>query len=267
VARTIARMVGGLGLLGAGDPEPGISSLGDFAVLCRLGRQMEAIERALGDLSIPCQKVGEEPFFRQEPCRTLLDLVRVALAPGSRLLAERLASRGLVPPAAGAAGAMLAEAAAGNPALADEAAMRRLLALAGRCGDDPRALVEAAALGMPPDGWEPRREQVSLLTIHAAKGLEFPCVFVAGCEDGLLPYRLFEGSAADREEERRLFYVAMTRAERYLFLTHAAERTLFGRTWRLARSPFLGSIERDLLDEESAGARERRDDPQLELFG
>jgi DNA helicase II / ATP-dependent DNA helicase PcrA len=267
VARTIARMVGGLGLLGAGDPEPGISSLGDFAVLCRLGRQMAAVEQALGDLSIPCQKVGEEPLFRQEPCRTLLDLVRLALAPGSRLLRERLASRGLEPPAAGAAAAMLAEAAARNPALADEAAVRRLLALASRCGDDPGALVEAAALGSPPDDWEPRREQVSLLTIHAAKGLEFPCVFVAGCEDGLLPYRLFEGSTADVDEERRLFYVAMTRAGRYLFLTHAAERTLFGRSWRLPRSPFVARIERDLLDEESAGGAERRADLQLELFG
>jgi DNA helicase II / ATP-dependent DNA helicase PcrA len=267
VARTIARMVGGLGLLAAGDPEPGISSLGDFAVLCRLGRQMEVLEQALGDLSIPCQKVGEEPFLRQEPCRTLLDLVRLALAPGSSLLRERLASRGLEPPAAGAAAAMLAEAAARNPALADEAAVRRLLALAVRCGNDPRALVEAAALGSPPDDWEPRREQVSLLTIHAAKGLEFPCVFVAGCEDGLLPYRLFPGSVADVEEERRLFYVAMTRAGRYLFLTHAAERTLFGRPWHLPRSPFVASIARDLLDEESAAGRERRVDLQLELFG
>ncbi len=247
VASTIERMVGGLGFLGAGDPESGIRSLGDFAVLCRLGRQMDPLERALRDHAIPYQRVGEEPFFRQEPARSLLAALR-----GAR----------------GSAAALLAEAARRSPELAEGDALSGLLALAARCGDDPRALLDLAALGTAADAWQLHREQVSLLTLHAAKGLEFRCVFVTGCEDGLLPYRLFEGSAADEEEERRLFYVGMTRAERYLFLTHAAERALFGRVWRLARSPFVARIERGLLDQEVLAARRRAagGDLQLDLF-
>ncbi len=247
VASTIVRMVGGVGFLGAGDPESGIRSLGDFAVLCRLGRQMEALERALRDHAIPYQRVGEEPFFRQEPARSLLAALR-----GGR----------------GGAAALLAEAARRSPQLAEGDALGGLLALAARCGDDPRALLDLAALGTAADAWHFQREQVSLMTLHAAKGLEFRCVFVTGCEDGLLPYRLFEGSAADEEEERRLFYVGMTRAERYLFLTHAAQRTLFGRGWRLARSPFVARIERGLLDQEVLAARRRAagGDLQLDLF-
>ena len=241
VASTISRMMGGLGLLGAGDPEPGIRSLSDFAVLCRLGRQMDALETALRDHAIPYQRVGEEPFFRQEPARSLLAALR-----GRR----------------GSAAALLADSARRSPLPADGAVLRDLLALAARCGDDPAALLDLAALGSAADAWGIRREQVALMTLHAAKGLEFPCVFVTGCEDGLLPYRLFEGSAADEEEERRLFYVGMTRAERYLFLTHAAGRTLFGRTWHLPRSPFVARIERGLLDEETAADRERCRRPQ-----
>ncbi len=247
VAATISRMMGGVGFLGAGEAEQGIRSFADFAVLCRLGRQMDAFEAAFQQQAIPYQRLGEEPFFRQEPARSLLASLRLRR---------------------GGAAALLAEAAAAGGLSAEEPALRDLLALAARCGDDPSALLDLAALGTSADAWGIRREQVALMTLHAAKGLEFPCVFLTGCEDGLLPYRLFEGSAADEEEERRLFYVGMTRAERHLFLTHA-RRSLFGREWRLPRSPFVARIERKLLDEETAAPLRRGPADrslQLELF-
>jgi DNA helicase-2/ATP-dependent DNA helicase PcrA len=67
---------------------------------------------------------------------------------------------------------------------------------------------------------------VALLTLHASKGLEFPLVFIAGCEDGLLPLRLPRLPPADLEEERRLLYVGMTRAQQRPILTAAQCRTL-----------------------------------------
>jgi len=121
-------------------------------------------------------------------------------------------------------------------------------------------------LGSGADGYDRRSERVTLMTLHAAKGLEFACVFIAGCEQGLLPYSLFEATAADPEEERRLFYVGMTRAKRYLFLSHATKRRLFGREYRLARSPFLDPIEEGLLELQSAAPR-RQASPASETHG
>ena len=103
------------------------------------------------------------------------------------------------------------------------------------------------------------------MTLHAAKGLEFRCVFIVGCEDGLLPYSLFE-RRSDREEERRLLYVGMTRAKKYLFLSHAGKRFLLGREYRLNRSPFLDRIEEELLEQPEAPAPVRKRDGQMKLF-
>ncbi|MEW6533626.1 MAG: UvrD-helicase domain-containing protein [Thermodesulfobacteriota bacterium] len=93
---------------------------------------------------------------------------------------------------------------------------------------------------------DPRARAVTLMTIHAAKGLEFPVVFVAGCEEGVIPYLRERGPdnlPDDIDEERRLMYVAMTRASRELILTRAATRTLFGRTTKNVPSRFLGCID------------------------
>ena len=97
------------------------------------------------------------------------------------------------------------------------------------------------------------RERVGLMTIHQSKGLEFDCVVVAGLEDQLLPFRSFAGgrSSTDIEEERRLFYVAMTRARERLHLTWARTRRIYGKTQSFGPSPFL----RDIPGELSAGDR------------
>ena len=85
------------------------------------------------------------------------------------------------------------------------------------------------ALGQNEEELEYNVEKVSLMTLHAAKGLEFPVVFIIGCEDNLLPLDLI-GMKGDPQEERRLFYVGMTRAKEHLYLTHAKRRQLFGQT-------------------------------------
>jgi DNA helicase-2/ATP-dependent DNA helicase PcrA len=89
---------------------------------------------------------------------------------------------------------------------------------------------------------------VSLLSLHAAKGLEFPIVFIVGIEDGLLPLRWRDEGSEELDEERRLFYVGMTRAKDRLFLSRSVERLWRGRLRRLAPSPFLSDIEAALLE-------------------
>jgi len=110
-------------------------------------------------------------------------------------------------------------------------------------------------------------EKISLLTMHAAKGLEFEVVFIAGLEAGLLPYQPPNKPPADVEEERRLFYVAMTRAKKHLFLTRSRTRTLFGRRLKPGPSPFLGEIAQNIKNPDRLPDRPKKSKViQLDLF-
>jgi len=111
-------------------------------------------------------------------------------------------------------------------------------------------------------------EKVSLMSLHAAKGLEFPVVFIIGCEDHLLPVDVM-GMKGDIQEERRLFYVGMTRAKECLYLTHARRRQLFGQTLIQEPSPYLSDIAEELKAYEAAKQRAPQKDPdalQMKLF-
>jgi superfamily I DNA/RNA helicase len=105
--------------------------------------------------------------------------------------------------------------------------------------------------------------------LHAAKGLEFPVVFMVGCEENLLPYQM-PGKTFDVEEERRLFYVGMTRAQHKLILTHAKSRFLFGQKQQNEPSRFLSDIENTLKEIKKMAARkaveEKPGSVQLKLF-
>ena len=119
-----------------------------------------------------------------------------------------------------------------------------------------------------------KAERVQILTLHASKGLEFQAVFIPGLEDGLLPMRrdtLFAGKDTDpadpdnRDEERRLLYVGLTRAARALFLSHCEQRSLYGRTLRLPPSPFMTQI-REFCRHSSLAAHTRKEHKQISLF-
>ena len=101
-------------------------------------------------------------------------------------------------------------------------------------------LLEEIALASEQDQLEENDERVRLMTIHGAKGLEFGSVFVAGLEEGLLPHaKAIQSGGDELEEERRLCYVAMTRAKEKLYLSWAVERTIFGETQANMPSRFL----------------------------
>ncbi|MCA8979526.1 MAG: UvrD-helicase domain-containing protein [Planctomycetes bacterium] len=114
-----------------------------------------------------------------------------------------------------------------------------------------RGFLEDIALVSEVDGMEESTEKVTLMTLHAAKGLEFPVVFIAGVEEEILPHfrALSEGDGdTGLEEERRLFYVGMTRAQDRLFLTNAQYRLHFGQTTSTLPSRFLEEIPPELLE-------------------
>ena len=93
-----------------------------------------------------------------------------------------------------------------------------------------------------------KNARVWLMSMHAAKGLEFPVVFIAGMEDGLFPHSRSKDSEDELEEERRLFYVGMTRAEQRLFLTSAARRRVFGEYQSTEPSRFIDEVPAELVD-------------------
>jgi superfamily I DNA/RNA helicase len=107
------------------------------------------------------------------------------------------------------------------------------------------------ALESDTDIYNPQSEKVTLLTMHAAKGLEFPVVFISGCEKGFVPFQRSNGKTGDLNEERRLFYVAMTRAKKRLFLTYAKKRIIHGQSVTRELSPFVKDIEKKLRQHET----------------
>ncbi len=92
------------------------------------------------------------------------------------------------------------------------------------------------------DNYDQNTDAVVMMTIHSAKGLEFPVVFLPGMEDGIFPGMSSLIDAAELEEERRLAYVAMTRAKKMLYMIHTDERMLYGKTQRNPKSTFIGEI-------------------------
>lgn len=108
--------------------------------------------------------------------------------------------------------------------------------------------LESISLTSDIDNMEESEDTVTLMTLHSAKGLEFPVVFLVGMEEGIFPGYKSIGEIKELEEERRLFYVGITRAMQYLYLTCAKRRTIFGSTSYNQMSRFLKEIPKDLLD-------------------
>ncbi|MBC8187507.1 MAG: UvrD-helicase domain-containing protein [Proteobacteria bacterium] len=108
------------------------------------------------------------------------------------------------------------------------------------------------------DSWEGRHDRVSLMTVHSAKGLEFPIVFLVGMEERIFPHASSSRDEAGLEEERRLCYVAMTRAMEHLFLTCAAERFRFGDRSYQSPSRFLQEIPDELIETLGTASRAGR---------
>ncbi|MFQ6114902.1 MAG: ATP-dependent helicase, partial [bacterium] len=134
-----------------------------------------------------------------------------------------------------------------------------------RLGD----FLQTIVLQKETDEYDARADRVTLMTLHASKGLEFPVVFIVGCEENLIPY-IREGEDTDLEEERRLLYVAMTRAQEKLILTHAKTRFLFGQKCENSPSRFLSDIEDSLKElkkmELRKSKKEDKSKAQLTMF-
>jgi DNA helicase-2/ATP-dependent DNA helicase PcrA len=241
------------------DGREGDLAFGDVAVLYRTEAQAELVEEALARSGMPFQR-------RSHAALSALPVVGALCA----ALVDQGGDGPVLDGLALALEACLASPGEHGDQL--EWAAELLRPLARRSGADLDAFLAAIALGEEQDCWEPRAERISLLTLHASKGLQFAVVFLLGLEDGLLPLRF--GSepleAAALDEERRLLYVGMTRAQQHLFLCRAKKRRWRGKVQPMQASPFLRDIREQLLERRASAARRKPQDPgyqQLGLFG
>jgi DNA helicase-2/ATP-dependent DNA helicase PcrA len=229
-------------------------SFADFAVLYRTDAQAAPIIEAFERSGMPFKKHNHDLLIEEHAAQAILHRVDP--------VAKSIASDELK----AAAAAVMRD--AEDDEIDDLTAMlQQLLALAQSCEDRLDWFVDAVPLATEADCFDPRADRVSLLTIHAAKGLEFPVVFMAGMEDGILP--LSFGKSLDdeeRAEERRLAFVGMTRAMDRLFLSHADQRQWRGSTQELPPSPFLRDVSDELFNESSTQVKRKPQDKQLQLF-
>jgi DNA helicase II / ATP-dependent DNA helicase PcrA len=242
-------------------------SFADFAVLYRTSSQAAAVGEALARRGFPFQRRAHSRLAEMPGVAAIL----AALTPANALLVSGEMEAGSVAErvavAVAAALAATENVAGGEPAdraaaiMAIRTSADVLGPLAAKCGADLDRFLDELALGAEVDTWDPRADRISLLTLHAAKGLEFPVVFIVGCDDGLLPLRSWRGAEVDYAEERRLLFVGMTRATTRLTLLTAAKRTLRGELTACSPTPFLSSVDSALLDrraEDSSGRGRRR---------
>lgn len=273
VARTIDRLLGGSSFHSLdsgrvdGHGADGLS-FADIAVLYRTDASARPVMEALTRAGVPFQKRSHD---------------RLADRPGVRAVAREMPHHPgpLERRIKDAVEALLAGPPTGPAEEPDQAIDLRsagevLLPLAERCADgrddanDLQRFLTELALGAEVDTWDPRADRVSLLTMHAAKGLEFPVVFLVGCEDGLLPLRWpgTEIGEEDVREERRLLFVGITRAQSHLYLSYACRRTRLGAPRDARPSPLLSAVDAASLErlDAPADARRRPRDRQLKLL-
>lgn len=218
----------------------------DIAVLYRTDRQAAALVEALERAGIPYQKrsharLGDRPGARRLLSALEADSGAEATAEPMTDRLERAARRALAEAPDELHGAVVEA----RDLFRDLLHSTEAGAAAGQRLDVFATTVRTAS---EIDTWDPRAQRVSLLTLHAAKGLEFPVVFLVGCAEGLLPLHFGDGlSSEDEAEERRLFFVGLTRARRRLFLSWPRQRHRQDQTLEARPSPFLDALPRELV--------------------
>jgi DNA helicase-2/ATP-dependent DNA helicase PcrA len=256
-------------------------SFSDFAVIYRTNAQAKAIEESFISSGIPYQVIGEKYHLKRRETMKILSFLKALINPLNTLhlcngtappdgviekfknLKDKLPVDEFLKTVWKESGIKESFSEENFMYLQDLASQYRHMepreALAGFVND--------LSLLTPADAFDPRAEAVTLMTLHMAKGLEFKIVFITGVEDGLIPYTI-KKEDVDIEEERRLFYVGMTRAMDKLFLIHARNRFLYGQRLTQSPSQFIKEIPEEFIESRIVPDRTKksRKDRQIGLF-
>lgn len=215
-------------------------SFSDFAILYRTSSQLPPIIEALKRTGMPFVKLSNALLCEQKPVMELINRLN-----DEEPICEQIEK---------------------SNSEIDDYILKFLIKIAHKSNNKQEFIHEVSLL-TEADTLDKRADRITLMTLHASKGLEFKCVFIAGLENEILPlYRAKEDK--EIEEERRLLYVGMTRAKERLFLTHAEKRKWLGMFKNLPISPFLEKIQNDLLNLSKFNKvyEEKDNSEQLSLF-
>lgn len=228
-------------------------SFSDFAILYRTDAQADCLKEAFDRSGIPYQKHSHAPLIEHPLVDTILKPMREL--PEQQPLQEHLHI------AASSVDAAIRE-------RCRAFVTATLQPLAQDCCNDRERFEAELALRVESDLWDPRAERVSLLTLHAAKGLEFKVVFIVGCEEGIVPLSWDGQDPETLAEERRLFFVGVTRARERLILSNARRRLWRGKVRQQQPSSFLKDIREHLMERQQQAAKKSLppQPKQMELF-
>lgn len=244
IVSTIENMIGGHSFFSIdserSEGQDGNYSFSDFAILYRTSAQLKPILEALQRSGMPYVKLSNDLLCENKHIRNLLQGLN-----GEFPVKEQLINiNGEI----------------------DDYIFKYLVKVSESFTTRDEFIHEVSLL-TEADTLDERADRISLMTLHASKGLEFKCVFIAGLEEGILP--LYRAQTEEEiAEEKRLLYVGMTRAEQRLFLSRAIKRIRFGKSEHPAPSPFLQKIEQDLLNLSrfERELKEKDNSNQLTLF-
>lgn len=249
---------------------------GEIAILYRTNAQSRAIEEGLIRRGIPYVLVGGTKFYERKEIKDLLAYLRLILNPNDKVSlsrAEKVGKRKLASVMQlrekENVGAMRPSDTLGmilelskyleqyDPEVEEDLSrienIRELQVMTEGFEDLPSllenvALVQSEYYQGEVGGKDDKKNVVTLMTLHAAKGLEFPAVFMVGLEEGLMPHSRALMDLGQMEEERRLMYVGITRAKERLFLSYAKQRTIWGNTGYQTKSRFIDEIDPSLME-------------------
>ncbi len=265
ITKTIEQLIGGIDFLNVGEDHGKTYYLSDIAVLYRLNAVGKTLEKRFAQSGIPYHFFGGVNFFERPEIKKIIE--RLETLPQSGTLSEQIKK---------AIEKLGLKKALDDGTQQGEAKYNRVLELENivRSYDNLSAqearekFFEEVELSRADDDHSPLQESVTLMTAHSSKGLEFPVVFIAGVEDALFPYcKDGEENTEHVQEERRLLYVAMTRAKERLYITYAKDRMLFGKTANITPSRFLKAIPEELIQKKEIKRKPpKKRSPQNNLF-
>jgi uncharacterized protein (TIGR00375 family) len=277
IAERLRSLIGETSHSLADSGEGGTITPGEAAVLVRFKGLVEPVRRRLATFGLPCAAPEAEAFFREPRVAKILDAAGRFLgltgeqdeAQGEGLsLPDRVLARGPEGMAA-----YLQDIPPFDRMFWKSTAFRQL-AQAFKEHGGWSGLINWVHLQSELDQVRAKAERIQIMTMHAAKGLEFEAVFLPALEEGIVPFagsgflagQMEDAKVEDAEEERRLFYVALTRAKSMAFLSHAEMRRLYGRELRLPASRFIREIPEKYYSRSKMVGKKVKQEKQLGLM-